>query len=68
MTHNSVFVGTQTRDVFCFLAQNSSVVSDEACGSLEKPASTQKCNTQACEAKYELKLIAHGDSQLFITL
>ncbi|RMX48625.1 hypothetical protein pdam_00008003 [Pocillopora damicornis] len=44
--------GTQTRDVFCFLAQNSSVVSDEACGSLTKPASTQKCNTQACEAKW----------------
>lgn len=62
MTHNSVFVGTQIRDVFCFLAQDSSVVSDEACGSLAKPASTQKCNTQACEAKYELKLIAHGDS------
>lgn len=58
MNHNFVFIGIQTREVFCFLAQNASIVSDEACGSLVKPASTQKCNAQACEAKYELKLIA----------
>ena len=45
------FVGFQTRDVRCFLTKDNSTVSDDACDFLNKPPSSQECNTQACDPK-----------------
>lgn len=49
--------GVQKRDVRCILTEDDSTVSDDACELLTKPATTQECNSQACEPKYSYLLI-----------